>query len=179
MQKNVETSDLKTDDILNAKTLARVAAKQVELVYDNQPFALFSTFSVVALLLFIFLSPVKDLSVLSSHMVIFSVILILRAFINRQYFKNRKENKVDVRQAKALYLLGIILTALAWFLMVVSVFPAIELDGQILLIIAVLGVVAMAHTTMGFVKSATPVYAFFPIVALMYAINLSDRKSVV
>jgi len=174
MQKNVETSDLKTDDILSAETLARVAAKQVELVYDNQPFALFSTFAVVALLLFIFLSPVKDLPVLSSHMMIFSVILILRAFINRQYFKNRKENKVDVRQAKALYLLGIILTALAWFLMVVSVFPAIELDGQILLIIAVLGVVAMAHTTMGFVKSATPVYAFFPIVALMYAIHLSD-----
>ncbi|VAW52130.1 hypothetical protein MNBD_GAMMA05-661 [hydrothermal vent metagenome] len=175
MQEDVETSDLKPDNNLNLnkETLARVAAKQVELVYDNQPFALFSTFAVIAALLLFFLSPSKDLQGMSFYLLTFSVILTLRAFINWQYFKDRKNNKVNVKQAKVLYLLGVILTALAWCLLVINAFPVIELEGQILLIISVLGIVAAAHTTMGFVKSATPIYASFSIAALMYVIYIS------
>jgi len=174
MQVDVVTSDLKPDDPRYEETLARVAAKQVDLVYDNQPFALFSTFAVVAALLLVFLSPNKDLPVLNGHFLIFSVILALRALINWRYFKDRKNNNVDVKRAKALYLSGIILTALAWSLMVISIFPVIDLGGQILLIICMLGVVAAAHTTMGFVKSATPIYASFLIVALMYITYISN-----
>ena len=174
MQEEVETPDLKPDDILNKETLARVAAKQVELVYDNQPFALFSTFAVVAALLLVFLSPSKDIPVMNAHLLIFSVILALRAFINWRYFNDRKHNNVDVKRAKALYLSGVILTALAWCLLVISVFPVIELGGQILLTICMLGVAAVAHTTMGFVKSATPIHASFLSAGLMYAIYISD-----
>jgi len=161
MQKDIELSDMKSEDTFKKETLARVASKQVDLVYDNQPFALFSTFAVVAALLLVFLSPSEGFQGMGVHLTIFSVILTVRAFINWQYFKDRNNNNVDVSRAKALYLSGVILTALAWCLMVISIFPVIELQGQILLIIAVLGVVAAAHTTMGFVKSATPIHAFF------------------
>ncbi len=174
MQEDVETSDLKPDNSYKEETLARVSAKQVELVYDNQPFALFSTFAVIAVLLLFFLSPSKGLQEMSFHLFIFSMVLSLRAFINWRYFKDRKDNKVDVKRAKVLYLSGVILTALAWCLMVINVFPVIELDGQILLTISVLGVVAAAHTTMGFVKSATPVHAFFLIASIMYAVYMSE-----
>jgi signal transduction histidine kinase/CheY-like chemotaxis protein/HPt (histidine-containing phosphotransfer) domain-containing protein len=167
-------SEIKNNDEHSAEILAHVASKQVELVYNNQPFALFSTFMVVTVLMIVFLSSTNELMILGSYLMLFSVILSFRAYINWKYFKDRKNSKVNVGQAKTWYMFGIVLTSLAWCSLITSVLPILALGDQILLIITVLGVVAAAHTTMGYLESATVVHTSFLIAASLHAIYFSD-----
>ncbi|HHJ35385.1 MAG TPA: response regulator [Gammaproteobacteria bacterium] len=163
-----------SDDIFDEEISTRVVAKQVELVYDNQPIALFSTVVVVAALLLIFFSTSENGPILYGFLFVFSLVLSFRAYINWRYFLSRKNNDIDVGKAQSYYLFGILLTGITWALMTVSIFSLLELGDQILLVIAVLGIVAAAHTTMGFVRLATVMHSVLLVFPLMYAIYFSD-----
>jgi len=154
------------------ETLDRVAVKLVDLAYQNQLFGLLSSFIVVSLLLF-YLSESIDDDILGGYLLLFYATFTFRGFLNWRHALKKRNNTDDVNQSKSLYLLGIGLTALAWSALIIFITPILNFEGQVLLVIAVLGVTGVAYTTMGFVKVAAPLHAILSIVPLTYVLSVS------
>jgi len=160
---------------------ARITAKQIDLLYSHQPVAMLSTMLVVTLL-FGFLYTAELTDELVALYVLFWTIITLRFFASWLYFKNRKNNTVDITKAYNLYLVGIIANGLGWSLIILLLFPVTNLAGQILLLIVVMGFSAAAHTTLGFKK--TPVISFAllltaPLVYVVYQSPLPNSVAII
>jgi len=136
----------------NADIIQRITAKQVDLLYSHQPVAMFSTMLVVTIL-FSFLYTPEIAGHLTAIYLLFWTITILRSLVNWRYFNNRRNNTININRANKLYLAGIISNGLGWSIIILSLFPVVDLSGQILLLIVVMGFSAAAHTTMGFKKT--------------------------
>ena len=106
-----------------------VAQKQIELIYDNQPFALFATLLVVVLV-FGFLYSSEVIYSLTACLLLFIFVTLFRLYINWRYIKARKNNTVDVNRAQKLYLLGIVLSGTVWGMIILSLFPVVDLLGR-------------------------------------------------
>lgn len=156
-----------------------VTVKQIDSLYLNQPFALFSTVVVIALF-FVLLSYYNDPVLYIPHLVIFNLVIAYRAVISWQYFsKIKNKHEIDFKLAESLYLIGVILTGTAWGYVVITLFPVIELRFQLLLFIIIMGVETAAHTTMGFRRA--PIICFITLlsVPLLYAVIVTEFLNVV
>ena len=164
---------MKTEQGSSEDVSAFVAQKQIELIYDNQPFALFATFLVVALV-FGFLYSSEIIYSLTVCLLLFTFVTLFRSYINWRYINARENNTVDVNRAKKLYLLGIVLSGTVWAIIILSLFPVVDLSGQILLLIVIMGIASAAHSTMGFLR--VPVISFILLLTLplMFAVYHSD-----
>ncbi len=150
-----------------------VTQKQIELIYDNQPFALFTTLLVV-MLVFIFLYSSENVNNLIIYFLLFIFVTLFRVYLNWRYTKARKKNQVDVNKAEKLYFLGIVLSGISWGGITVFLFPVVDLNGQILLLIVVMGIAVAAHTTMGFLRAPIISFILLLTLPLMFAVYNSN-----
>ena len=157
----------------NAEIISRISAKQVDLLYDHQPVAMLSTVFVISAL-FAFLYTPEITKNLTAIYLYFWTIIALRFFANRRYFRNRKNNTVDIYKAYKIYLTGIIANGLGWSIIIFLVFPVVDLAGEILLLIVVMGFSAAAHTTLGFKKLPVISFAFLLTIPLVYVVYQSE-----
>jgi len=156
----------------------RVFRKQIDLLYDNQSFALFVTLLIVVLVIG-FLSSSTDTNTLVLYFSPFPLIILARFYFGWRYSIKRKNNVVDFSKAKKIYLAGVVLTGMSWSVVALAVFPIVDLKGQILLLIVIMGVAAVAHTTMGYLKA--PIISFIILLEfpLAYAVYLSGFPNTV
>ncbi len=152
---------------------SRVTQKQVDLVYRNQPFALFATF-LVAILVLGFLYSSDIIYNLAVCFLLFTLVTLFRSYFNWSYIKANKNNTVDVDRTRKLYLLGIVISGMVWGATTLLLFPVTDLNGQILLLIVVMGVAAAAHTTMGFLRTSIISFIILLTLPLLYAVYHSD-----
>jgi signal transduction histidine kinase/DNA-binding NarL/FixJ family response regulator/HPt (histidine-containing phosphotransfer) domain-containing protein len=152
---------------------SRVTQKQVDLVYRNQPFALFATF-LVAILVLSFLYSSDIIYNLAVCFLLFTLVTLFRSYFNWSYIKANKNNTVDVDRTRKLYLLGIVFSGMVWGATTLLLFPVTDLNGQILLLIVVMGVAAAAHTTMGFLRTSIISFIILLTLPLLYAVYHSD-----
>jgi len=156
----------------NADIIERITAKQVDLLYSHQPVAMFSTMFVVTAL-FGFLYTPETAGNLATLYILFWAIIAFRSFSNWRYFKNRKNDTVDITKAYGLYLAGIVANGVGWSLIIFFLFPVVDLSGQILLLIVVMGFSAAAHTTLGFKKTPIISFVFLLTLPLAYVVYQS------
>ena len=156
----------------NADIIQRITAKQVDLLYSHQPVAMFSTMLVITLLFGFLFSP-EIINRLAAIYLLFWTVTTVRSFINWRYFKNRKKRAVNIDRAYKLYLAGIICNGLSWSIIILFLFPVVNLPGQILLLIVVMGFSAAAHTTMGFKKTPIIIFVSLLTIPLVYVVSES------
>lgn len=172
---------MKIEHNFSAEIEQRISAKQIDLLYSRQPVAMLSTMIVVTLL-FAFLYTEELTDKLIVLYALFLAMITLRAFANWHYFNNRKKNTVNISKAYWLYLIGVIANGLGWSLIILLLFPVVNLAGKILLLIVVMGFSAAAHTTLGFKK--TPVICFVllmttPLVYVVYQSALPNTIAII
>ena len=164
---------MKTEQNSSEETSSLVTQKQIELIYHNQPFVLLTMFLVVVLV-FGYLYSSETLYSLTVYFLLFSFVTLFRLYINWRYIKARKNNTVNVNRAEKLQFLGIVLSGMVWGMMILSLFPVVDLNGQILLLIVVMGIAATAHATMGFLRAPTISFILLLTLPLMFAVYHSD-----
>ena len=164
---------MKTEQNSSEDTSSLVTQKQIELIYHNQPFVLLTMFLVIVLV-FGYLYSLETLYSLTVYFLLFSFVTLFRLYINWRYIKARKNNTVNVNRAEKLQFLGIVLSGMVWGMMILSLFPVVDLNGQILLLIVVMGIAATAHATMGFLRAPTISFILLLTLPLMFAVYHSD-----
>lgn len=164
---------MKTEQDSSGEISLLVTQKQIGLIYDNQPFALL-TMLLVVVLVFGFLYSSETLYSLTVYFLLFSFVTLFRLYINWSYIKARKNNAVNVNRAEKLHFLGIVLSGMVWGMMILSLFPVVDLNGQILLLIVVMGLAATAHATMGFLRAPIISFILLLTLPLMFAVYHSD-----
>lgn len=162
-----------TESEFDSDVSSRVYKRQIDLLYDNQPFAIFVT-AIVVILLFAFFTYSVDWAEMAIWFYAFTVVLVYRSFFSWVYFTKRKNHSISIKQAEVIYCSGIILTALVWSTMAIWLFPVLDLKGQLLLFVVILGIATAAHTTMGYRQA--PIYSFTILIAisLIIGINISN-----
>jgi len=156
----------------------RVFRKQIDLLYDNQPFALFVTLLIVVLVIG-FLSSSTDTYTLVLYFSPFPLVILARFYLGWRYSTMRKNNAVDFSKAEKIYLAGVVLTGMSWSVVALAVFPIVDLKGQILLLIVIMGVAAAAHTTMGYLKAPVVSFIILLELSLAYTVYLSGFPNTV
>ncbi|HEB55002.1 MAG TPA: response regulator [Gammaproteobacteria bacterium] len=156
---------------------SRVLKKQVDLLYRNQLFAVIVT-AVVMALLFAFLSLSIDWSYLQGWLLLYFAVLVLRIYFSRLYFSSKNSPAFNVRRSEWIYSSGILLSGLVWAGMTIWLFPMLDLKGQLLFIIVVMGFVAAAQGTMGFRRFPTYSYTLLLLISLAIALNISTFPNV-
>ncbi len=164
---------MKTEQNTSEDISSLVTKKQIELIYDNQPFALFTTLLVV-ILVFGFIYSSDIIYSLTVCFILFILVTLFRSYINWRYIKARKNNAVDVSRAEKLILLGIVLSAMVWGIITLLLFPVVDLNGQILLLLVVMGIAAAAHTTIGFLRAPIISFIILLTLPLMFVVYHSD-----
>ena len=124
-----------------------VYRKQVDLLYNDMPFAILST-AVVVFLLFIFLSDSVSLPSIAIWFSLFCVVIVFRSVSSWRYSSKKKKNRVDYRKAETIYVIGVILTGGLWGSIGLWLFPAVDLKGKILLFVVIIAIAAASNTTM-------------------------------
>jgi len=169
---------MKIDQNSSEERPSLVTKKQIELIYDNQPFALFTTLLVV-ILVFGFIYSSDIIYSLAVCFILFTLVTLFRSYINWRYIKARKNNAVDVSRAEKLILLGIVLSGMVWGTIILLLFPVVDLNGQILLLIVVMGIAAAAHTTIGFLRAPIISFIILLTLPLMFVVYQSDFPNTV
>jgi signal transduction histidine kinase/DNA-binding response OmpR family regulator len=169
---------MKTEQDSSENISSLVTKKQIELIYDNQPFALSATLLVV-ILVFGFLYSSDIIYPLAVCFLLFLFVTLFRSYINWRYISARKNNAVDVKRAGKVYLLGIVLSGLVWVMIILSLFPIVDLNGQILLLIVVMGIMSAAHATMGFLRVPIIIFIIFLTLPLMFVVYHSGFPNTV
>lgn len=160
----------------DSEIAARVFAKQVDLLYKNQGFALISTVAIL-FMLFSYLSFSVELPVLVGWFILFIVVIVSRLVIGRVYFLNKRSNTVNVRESERIYTFGTVLSGLVWGMMSIILLPELDVKGKVLLIIVIFAFTAAAYGTMGYRK--LPIYSFIVIILtpLIAAVHISDMPN--
>ena len=89
----------------------RILRKQIDLLYQNQTFAILITVPIVAAL-FIYFSSIISWNALEGWGILFIVIMLLRSGFSWMYFSARKNNTVNLKRAERFYLSGIVFTGI-------------------------------------------------------------------
>ncbi len=164
---------MKTEQESSESISSLVTKKQIELIYDSQPFALSATLLVVTLV-FGFLYSSDITYRLTVCFLLFTSVILFRSYINWRYITARKHNAIDVKRAEKVYLLGIVLSAMVWNIIILSLFPVVDLNGQILLLIVVMGIMSASHATMGFLRAPIIIFIIFLTLPMMFVVYHSN-----
>lgn len=130
----------------------RVLRKQVDLLYDNQPFAILITCAVTTVL-FVYLSNMVNWDVLELWVFLFVCSIALRFGLGWLYFSARKNRTIKLKRAEIFYLTGVVFSGVFWAAMTLSLFPILNFNGQVLLLVVVTGLATGAHATMGYLRA--------------------------
>ena len=107
-------------------------------------------------------------SSLQNSLAIFVIAMVFRIVSSWWYWSAKKNKNIKLKHAEIYYLIGIVVTGVAWCVAILSLFPLIMLKGQILLLVLIVGFGTGAQTTMGYLKA--PVILFF--IAIIYSAYL-------
>ena len=151
----------------------KILKKQLDLLYDNQLFAIFLTIAIV-LLLFTYLSMIVDWEVLKGWVLLFVITMLLRSGVSWWYSYAKKNKQLNLVHAEILFLIGVISTGVFWMLVTLFLFPILDLKGQILLLMILLGFAAGAHTTMGYLKAPVCSYILLLLLPIIATISYSN-----
>ncbi len=146
-----------------------VYRKQIDLLYEDMPFAIISTAAVV-MLVFLFLSDSVSWHNLAIWFSLFCMVLIFRAASNWLYSNQKKTLKVNYRQAETIFITGEVMTGMLWGSVGLWLFPEVDLKGKILLFIVIMGIAAASSTTMGYRRA--PIYIFTSLLILPLVIGV-------
>ena len=86
----------------------------------------------------------------------------------------KKNQNIKLKHAEIYYLIGIVVTGVAWCVAILSLFPLIMLKGQILLLVLIVGFGTGAQTTMGYLKAPVSCFLLLLFLPLIYVIYHSD-----
>ena len=158
---------------INNELSALIHAKQIDLLYKNQSFAIYSTLFLVSLVFSCF----YDLNIIGTITICYSLFLLVilyRYIINRRYILDCKNHCVDIKQAYRLHLIGIIMSGLAWALTIVLLFSLVDFEAKILFFIVVLGFSSAAYTTIGY--KLVPLNCYILLLTLPFIYVVYDEK---
>jgi signal transduction histidine kinase/DNA-binding NarL/FixJ family response regulator/HPt (histidine-containing phosphotransfer) domain-containing protein len=146
-----------------------VYRKQIDLLYEDLPFAIIST-AVVVTLVFLFLSESVGWHNLAVWFALFCGVLIFRAVSNWLYSGQKKKHRVNYPQAEKVFIAGVVMTGVLWAGIGLWLFPELDLKGKILLFIVIMGIAAASNTTMGYRRA--PIYIFTSLLILPLVIGV-------
>ena len=151
----------------------RILGKQVDLLYGNQVFAIFITIAMVAMASF-YISVTIDWASLQNSLAIFVIAMVFRIVSSWWYWSAKKNQNIKLKHAEIYYLIGIVVTGVAWCVAILSLFPLIMLKGKILLLVLIVGFGTGAQTTMGYLKAPVSCFLLLLFIPLIYVIYHSD-----
>jgi len=150
-----------------------VLRKQIDLVYQDMPFAVISTTVIVAVV-FLLLSDSVAWQSLATWFSLFCIVLAFRAVTGWVYSKQKKKYQVDYAQAETLYTIGLLLTGALWGGAGLILFPVVDLTGKILIFIVIMGVAAASSTAMAYRRAPVYISTALMILPLVFGIVISD-----
>ncbi len=159
----------------NAEQISeRVYRRQIDLLYNNQTLAVFSTAAAVFMLMF-FLNLSVPWTVLLPWAGLFALVLATRLLATWLYqHKKRNHHPLDNRLAEKLYFVGVTLTGASWGSMTLYLFPMLDPDSQILLLLTVQGFVSVSHNTMGYRRLPYLFYILLLALPAVYVVYRAD-----
>ena len=146
-----------------------VYRRQIDLLYEDMPFAIISS-AVVVMLVFVFLGNSVSWRNLAIWFSLFFAVLTFRAVSNWLYSRRKRQHKVDYRRAEAVFVIGVVMTGLLWGSAGVWLFPELDMKGKILLFIVIMGIAAASNTTMGYRRA--PIYLFTSLLILPLVVGV-------
>lgn len=158
---------------LSDEIVLRVLKKQIDLLYHNQVYAILMTVFAFVLMLTL-LMPIANWDQHQYIIIILMSSMLMRMVSSWLYYRDKKQNTVDLKRSQLFYLIGIVSTAIFWSILSIELFPVLDFRGQLLLFLVVTGFATGAYTTMGYMKE--PVFFFVTItfISLSIAIYRSD-----
>ena len=150
-----------------------VYRKQISALYEDMPFGIIST-AVVVFLVFLLLAHSVGWQTLGIWFSLFCIVLVFRAVSNWLYSKQKNRHQVNYRKAESVYIAGVILTGALWGSIGLWLFPAVDLEGKILLFIVIMGIAAAASTTMGYRRLPIYIFTAMLILPLVFGVIFSD-----
>jgi signal transduction histidine kinase/DNA-binding response OmpR family regulator len=157
----------------NVDQLSWVYKKQIDLLYHDMPFAILST-TVVVFLLFLFLSDSGSQPNLAIWFSLFCMVIVFRSVSSWMYSSKKRRNRVNYQKAETLYVIGVILTGGLWGSVGLWLFPAVDLEGKILLFIVIVAIAAASNTTMIYRRSPVYIFTGLVILPLVFGVIFSD-----
>ncbi len=152
----------------------RVYHRQIDLLYNNQTLAVVSTAAAVFLLMF-FLNLSVPWSDLFPWAGMFAMVLSTRMLATWLYqYKKRSHHPLESGLAEKLYFAGVALTGASWGLMMINLFPRLDSDSQILLLLTVQGFVSVSHNTMGYRRLPYLCYTLLLALPAVYVVYHAD-----
>ncbi len=152
----------------------RVYRRQIDLLYNNQALAVFSTAAAVFMLMF-FLNLSVPWTTLLPWAGLFALVLATRILATWLYqHKKRNHHPLDSHLAEKLYFAGVTLTGASWGSMMLDLFPMLDPDSQILLLLTVQGFVSVSHNTMGYRRLPYLCYILLLALPAVYVVYRAD-----
>ena len=128
----------------------RIKEKQLDLLYQQLPLSLLVTF-VLCLLAYFYLHNCFNQVVFTSWFVLMLLILLFRAFTVVLHRKARQQIPFIAKQSEQLFIIGVIVIALAWGVLGWWFFPlAIGVEERLLIFLLLVGITAGAVTTLSY-----------------------------
>jgi len=147
----------------------RILEKQIDLLYGNQVFAIFITIAMVAIASF-YISVTIGWAPLQNSLMMFVIAMLLRIVLSRWYWSAKKNQCIKLKHAEIYYLIGVVVTGFFWCVVTLSLFPLVDLKGQILLLVLIVGFGTGAQTTMGYLKAPVSCFLLLLFLPLIYVI---------
>ena len=151
---------------------SRILARQIDLLYGSQPFAIYITIAMVAMAS-LYISIIIGWEPLQNSLLLFATAMILRIVLSRWYSAAKKSQNVNLKQAEFYYFIGIVMTGTSWCVATLSLFPLIDIKGQMLLLVLIGGFGTGAQTTMGYLKAPVVYFLLLLFIPLIYVIYYS------
>jgi signal transduction histidine kinase/DNA-binding response OmpR family regulator len=152
----------------------RIRARQLELLYRHQPFALLTS-ALIALCLLYFLRDFPDQQALLGWAFMLMLTLLFRAVTTFFFSRSGKTSQRPQRRYQLLFLIGIALSGLVWGLLGIWLYPLTSnVDTHLLLLIIMVGLASSTSATLFF--HLLPVTLFVLLVLLPTIFSLYSTE---
>lgn len=125
---------------MHPKTPPTVFAKQIDLLYQNAPFAILAS-ALLPPLFLIFLTDFPEREALQTWAILMESVLLFRIFTVLLYKKTRKKQSFQIKRASLLFNIGVSMASTAWGSLAWWIYPLTNDQGtHFLFFISLIGV---------------------------------------
>jgi len=152
----------------------RIRARQLELLYSHQPFAVLTS-AVITLALLYFLRDFPEQQALLGWAFLIMITLLFRAVTTFFYSRSSNTSLRRQRRFEILFLVGISLSGLAWGLLGLWLYPlTTNVDTHLLLLIIMVGLAGGSSATLSFHLLPVTLFVLLILLPALYSLYSTE-----
>ena len=151
-----------------------IRARQIELLYRHQPFAVLTS-SLITLGLLYFLRDFPDQRSLYSWAGLMMLSLLFRAITTYIYSRSDKKSARQQRRSELLFLAGICFSGLTWGLLGIWLYPlTTDVNTHLLLLLIMVGLAGGASTSLSFQRPPVTCFVLLVLLPTLYSLYATE-----